>query len=351
MCAPDTPAAPAVPSPALASAALAASPALALAEWRCRGVVFAGEPDARAASTPRRAARPDAVPHAAADVVAATPAHTPARLPDDGELEGGYGELFRALCAARGLDPQRYRASAMRRRERACLRAVHAGRDARGAWTPAGAGSARTAADELAVERGLGAALIGVTSFFRDPPVWAELARELAAAPRDRTLDVVSLACSEGCELYSAGIVLGELGLLARARLLGLDCRALPLVRARAGAYLPAVLDDVDAARRARWFRAAGTARWQVVDELRARADWQLGDAFAWREVRSADVVACRNLAIYLRPAAAAELWALLGRALRPGGLLLVGKAERPHGVPGLVRVGACLYRKDEARC
>jgi chemotaxis protein methyltransferase CheR len=250
--------------------------------------------------------------------------------------EGEHGALFRSLCAARGLDATAYRAAAVRRRERACARAV-------------GAFDGPLLADQ--VERGLSAVLIGVTSFFRDAAAFAALAAELDARAdlRGRRLRVLSVGCSDGCELYSAGILLGERGLLDGAMLLGVDCRTQAVARASAGVYQEHVLHAVDAGRRQRWFEPAGDGAVRIRDELVDRATWLVADAFAVRSGSAADLLLCRNLAIYLRADAADVLWHRLVAALRPGGLLLVGKAERPPAAARLERIGPCLYRKEGA--
>jgi chemotaxis methyl-accepting protein methylase len=49
---------------------------------------------------------------------------------------------------------------------------------------------------------------------------------------------------------------------------------------------------------------------------------------------------------MYLRPEAASRLWRRLYAALRPGGVLVLGKAERPTGVP-LVCLHACIFQRD----
>ena len=47
-----------------------------------------------------------------------------------------------------------------------------------------------------------------------------------------------------------------------------------------------------------------------------------------------------------LESSAADRLWSRMVSALQPGGVLVTGKAERPHmGLP-LTRIGACLFRK-----
>ena len=60
------------------------------------------------------------------------------------------------------------------------------------------------------------------------------------------------------------------------------------------------------------------------------KSHWHLADAFLGLPAGPYDLIACRNVAIYLEHAAAARLWRRLHLALRPAGLLLTGKAERP---------------------
>ena len=58
------------------------------------------------------------------------------------------------------------------------------------------------------------------------------------------------------------------------------------------------------------------------------------------------DVILCRNMAMYLAPEAAAALWRNLDSLLRPGGILVLGKAERPTGTR-LSMIAPCVYRRD----
>jgi chemotaxis protein methyltransferase CheR/two-component system CheB/CheR fusion protein len=59
------------------------------------------------------------------------------------------------------------------------------------------------------------------------------------------------------------------------------------------------------------------------------------------------DVVLCRNTTMYMRTEAVNPLWEKLEMLLRPGGILVLGKAERPLGVNRLTPVGPCLYRRN----
>ncbi len=263
-----------------------------------------------------------------------------APLPEIADPE--YARLFQWLCRQRGLGADHYRASIVRRRRGACLRAVRAASidDAH----------ARAAGSPELVDRALAAVLIGVTSFFRDAAPFHALSRELArpdCALNHRPLTVLSVACSDGPEVYSTGIVLAEAGLLDRSTLWGIDCRPAAIESARAGEYPLSALAPVTAERRLRWF-STENRRARVKPLLRARARWIVGDAFSFSEPALADIILCRNFVIYLQPDAARDVWRSLVARLRPGGLLIVGKAERPWPLHGLARVGPCLYRKME---
>jgi chemotaxis methyl-accepting protein methylase len=84
-------------------------------------------------------------------------------------------------------------------------------------------------------------------------------------------------------------------------------------------------------------------------DALRRAARWRWANVLAAPEPGPWDLVLCRNLAIYLQPDAVARLWAGLAAVVRPGGLLVSGKAERPVGQADLEPEGPCIYRRVEA--
>jgi chemotaxis protein methyltransferase CheR len=63
------------------------------------------------------------------------------------------------------------------------------------------------------------------------------------------------------------------------------------------------------------------------------------------------DLVLCRNVAIYFEPPAQEALYAKLAAALRPGGVLMLGRCEQllsPEPL-GLAPAGPHLYRKITA--
>jgi chemotaxis protein methyltransferase CheR len=285
------------------------------------------------------------------DTVAALPATPPARVSVRrtpplsaaavDAIDPGTARFYRRLFECCGLQAEHYRPAVLARRERACLRAMGVASIAE-----ADAGLER---DEL-VARGLQAVMIGVTSFFRDDAMYRALGEFVPglAAARPDGLRVLSVGCADGAELYSLAILLSELG-IAAAEMSGVDCRAAAIEQARQGVYSRAGLEAVPGPLRTRYFAGVPgrTERVQVAAPLRARCRWQVGNVFTLPAGGPYDIVACRNLAIYLEPAAARDLWARLGEQTRVGGILAVGKAERPDPASGFLRIGPCLYEKQ----
>ena len=271
----------------------------------------------------------------AQEVVAAEP------LPADSE------GLFRWLFARAGLSFRHYKPETLRRRLPACLRAVRA--------TSATQARALLRRNPELIGPALDALLIGVTSFFRDEGVFEslrrrvlpELVRRWRAGGCARPLRVWSVGCSNGAELYSVALLLVELGALwpGRCELVGTDCRAEALARAEAGTFGPQELKGVPPAL-LRQFFVCEEEHYRVRADVRSIPRWRRRDALGEPEPGPWDLVLCRNLAIYLQPDATSRLWSSLAGVLRPGGVLVLGKAERPLGAAGLAPDGSCVYRR-----
>jgi chemotaxis protein methyltransferase CheR len=290
-------------------------------------------------------------------VPAALPAERSSPAPRSAfPLENDSALFFETLCGAWGLSASHYRDSILVRRQAACLRSLRASCPIDGALL--------VRKDSAASERALGAVMIGVTEFFRDPVVFEALRPLLVELRRAaEPFRALSIGCSDGSELYSLAILLAEAGMLSNVRLDGLDCRPAAIRSATAGVYSAAAVKTVGPELRARYFgpatRAAGARAHdasrgpsvQVAEELRLICRWTVGNAFnlppAVDQPGTRDLILCRNLGIYLTPESAAELWARCIEQLRPGGLLVTGKAERPpaHIRSALERAGPCIYR------
>lgn len=255
------------------------------------------------------------------------------RLPLDEE------QFLAWLLAKADLEVGSYRPETLARRLAACLRALRVG----------SVGEARQVLERnpSLVPPALSVMLVGVTSFFRDRAVYDALAREIIPSLADgrRGLYVWSAGCSDGSELYSAAMLLAESGLLRDAYLLGTDCRTDAIEAARRGRYADTVMSHVPSEFHERYFTPLED-HWQVVSGLRRMTRWRVANLLAEREPGLWDLILCRNTSIYLRAEATRSLWGLLEAALRPGGILVLGRAERPLGAKQLSPVAPCIYRK-----
>ncbi len=240
-----------------------------------------------------------------------------------------------------GVDPDCYRKTPLARRLPACLRClcVRSLTEAR----------QRLQRQPEQTSVAASALLIGVTQFFRDPEVFSCLSEVVIPtlfAGRD-DLRVWSAGCADGAELYSLAMLLAERGSLPGSTLVGTDCRADAIAQARRGWFDEARLQTLDERFRRKYFVPRQGGR-QVCNELRRATTWRQDDALAGDSGPEGgwDLILCRNLAIYLEPAALVRLWRVLTKALRIGGILVAGKAERPEPLSSLVRLAPCIFEK-----
>jgi len=239
-----------------------------------------------------------------------------------------------------GVRAEAYRAGPLQRRLGACLRAIRA----------TSVSQARRLLEERPelVTTAVTALLLGVSEFFRDTAVFEQLESDVLPelGRRHGVVRIWSAACSDGQELYSMAMLLSEQGLLERSALLGTDCRADAVRRAREGLFLADRVCGLSIQRRERYFVPEGRML-RIHVTLRSRTRWQVHDLLKDPPAGGTwDLVLWRNTAVYLKPASAAAIWQKLAEAIRPGGFLVTGRAERPAGICGFTRAGRCVYRK-----
>ena len=249
--------------------------------------------------------------------------------------------FLRFLFKEAGLDLYKYRLRTLKRRIGACLRALHAGNfsDAR-----------RVVQQKPALlPAAISTMVIGVTSFLRDgPALWDAIGHEvIPSLLKGRYgLAIWCLGCSDGQELYSLATLLAEMKLLHRCHLLGTDCRNDAIKRARSGQFDGAAIKSVPADVLSRYFTQR-EASWRVIPAIRDAIHWRRADVLTLHEPGVWDLILCRNMSMYLAPEASAALFGRLEMSLRPGGMLILGKAERPLAASHLAAVSPCIYRRD----
>lgn len=256
------------------------------------------------------------------------------------DLSDDEHEFLHWLFREAGLSLDHYRIATLQRRIPACLRALRTNHF----------GTARRVLQRSPhlLPVALSTMIMGVTSFLRDGPVFETLRTRVLPelAVGRRKLGVWCVGCSEGPEMYSVAMMLAEAGVLDRCHLLGTDCRGDAIKRAREGLYDHAALRGLPAALREKYFAPAGRG-WQVRPSLRDRVHWRRADVLTLHEPGVWDMILCRNMAMYFAVEATLGLWPRLEASLRPGGVLVLGKAERPSGTRHLSLLSPCIYRRD----
>ncbi len=177
----------------------------------------------------------------------------------------------------------------------------------------------------------LSALAIGVTSFFRNPTAWTRLGALLGESTTPVTLTAWSAGCATGEEAWSLALLLADLESRGRGpidwRVEATDLDERSLEVARAGSYSPRAAADV-AAVLGPVPGDVSSDRFVVPEALRPRVRFAQADLTAPAPTGDHDLILCRNVLIYFTPAAQARVMDHLLGALRPGGLLMLGKAE-----------------------
>lgn len=200
--------------------------------------------------------------------------------------------------------------------------------------------------DPSEVERLHESFLIKVSSFFRDPGSWRSLAKRIASyhPPPGMPVRAWSAGCATGEEAYSLAILLAHrFGVGADWKVFATDLDADALQVARTGRYRNADLEAVPAADRARYFQQEGLS-WRVGRELRGHVVFGRHNLLRDPPLRGMDVLACRNVLVYVNRAEKRRALLRLTASVRPGGYLFLGNAEAPMPVPGMKRVGRTNY-------
>ncbi len=178
--------------------------------------------------------------------------------------------------------------------------------------------------------------LIHVTRFFRDPAAFEALAKivipELIRnhAP-DQPIRIWVPACSTGEEAYSLAMLfleeLASANKSTKLQIFASDASPEAVAEGRNGLFPETIKADVSAERLARFFTPESHG-YRVRRELRDSIVFTVQDLLTDPPFSRLDLISCRNLLIYLQPDEQERVVSLFHRALRPGGLLLLGTAE-----------------------
>ena len=178
--------------------------------------------------------------------------------------------------------------------------------------------------------------LVTVTSFFRDPEAFDALADAIADAWTGRETDdqirIWVPGCATGEEVYSIAMLVGEaLGYPAdldrRLKIYGTDLDETSLAIARRATYPRSAAERIPERLRPFYLKAAGDDI-RMADVLRESVVFASHDVTVDPPFPRLDLVSCRNTLIYFTPELQQQVLSAFRFALRPGGLLFLGRAE-----------------------
>jgi two-component system CheB/CheR fusion protein len=177
--------------------------------------------------------------------------------------------------------------------------------------------------------------LINVTSFFRDPEVWAEVGERLIPELLEQRPDGVIRAWSAGCagghEPYTVAMLfaekIGAEALKDRVKIYATDVDDEALGQARAGLYPDRQMADVPPALADKYFDRHGSD-YTVSRELRRAVIFGRNDLIQDAPISRLDLLLCRNTLMYFQTEAQSRILARFYFSLNPRGYLLLGRAE-----------------------
>ena len=254
----------------------------------------------------------------------------------DSLMTGPYGPVLQVLQRAFDLDFAHYKTGTiMRRIDR---------------WLTAGGRPISPTAlathlenNRPEIDRLFGDLMIGVTSFFRDPEAFEALRTKGiepmidALGERDQ-LRIWCCGCSTGEEAYTLAILAAEAferrNIPPRIRILATDVHAASVQKASADIFGEGALEGMPDELRNKYFTPQPNGTYRVTDTLRRHVVFSVQNVLRDAGFQRIDIVTCRNMLIYLRSGAQAQVLASFHLALHSGGLLLLGKSELPseHG-------------------
>ncbi len=181
--------------------------------------------------------------------------------------------------------------------------------------------------------------LINVTSFFRNPDAYESLKEKVfprltKAKSRNDAVRVWTLGCSTGEEAYSLAMAYVEYAEYAEAsgqraplQIFATDVNGVGIEKARTGIYPKGIAQDLSPERLKRFFTEVDGG-YRVTKPIRDMCVFARQNVLSDPPFSRLDLIACRNLLIYLEPVLQHRLVPLLHYSLRDGGMLWLGGSE-----------------------
>jgi two-component system, chemotaxis family, CheB/CheR fusion protein len=198
--------------------------------------------------------------------------------------------------------------------------------------------------------------LINVTGFFRDPDAWDHLRDDVLPGILERRangpLRLWSAGCASGEEAYTLAMLLAEAMGVAqfreRVKIYATDVDEEALAFARQATFNDREIEGVPPELVERYFDSSDDKH-LFRKELRRSVIFGRNDLVQDAPISHVDLLLCRNTLMYFNAEAQAQILNRLHFALRPDGVLFLGKAEMllSHGhLFAPIELSSRLFRK-----
>lgn len=175
---------------------------------------------------------------------------------------------------------------------------------------------------------------VGMTSMFRDPGFWKNLKQTLIRYKGNTSgLSIWHAGCSTGEEVYSLGILLEEVGHLARTTAMATDISQNAVEEAKKGVYHKIKMIENEKnfkeynpfAPFANYYQPIDGKHVKMHDRLIQHVTFQCHNLISDKFDDKYDIILCRNVMIYFDTAAKKALLRKFHDSLNPGGYFIIG--------------------------
>ena len=189
--------------------------------------------------------------------------------------------------------------------------------------------------------------LIPVTSFFRDFEAFEALKTQVYPAivkdkSKKNAIRMWAPGCSTGEETYSLAMTLleflGDKAPSFQVQIFGTDLNEKGIEKARAGIYRESIAEEISPERMSRFFLKV-EGGYRVNKAVRDMCIFARQNLASDPPFSQMDLVACRNLLIYIQPALQKKIVPILHYALKPSGFLVLGSSESLSAFPDLFSI------------
>jgi chemotaxis protein methyltransferase CheR len=179
---------------------------------------------------------------------------------------------------------------------------------------------------------------VNVTEMFRDPSFWRELRDHVIPniLLNNQSISIWHAGCSSGEEVFSMAILLKEMGILEKSKIVATDIDADILKKAKAGVYSQKNMVDLNQKNYVRFQGTHSLEKYYREENGKVFMDKSLVESVSFREhnlVTSTafskfDLILCRNVMIYFNQTLQNTVLKMFHESLFKYGYLIVGSKE-----------------------